>query len=317
MVEKTLMKTKRKRPDFFIVGAPKCGTTAMAEYLGQHPEIFMPEAKDSHFFGSDIKLINKINQPPDLFRVNQNTYLSWFSSDMGAKRSGEASVMYLYSRQAAREIKEFNPHADIIIMLRNPVDMIRSLHNHCVFTLNEDLEDLKEALDAEEDRKKGSRIPETAYLIDALFYCDVARYYEQVLRYFDVFGREKVHIIIFNDLKKDAVAVYRETLCFLGVSSEFRADLKVINPAKKRRSKKIQRFIVNPPGILLPVGEALSRVIWVRKTVKKILDNLNSKYENSPSMDLELKKQLQAEFYPDIERLSELIGRDLTHWSKI
>jgi len=126
------MKKTIRKPDFFIVGAPKCGTTAMAYYLEQHPDIFMPAAKDSHFWGSDISLLHRINQPPDLFRVDEKTYLSWFWG-REEKRVGEASILYLYSKKAAIEINRFNPSADIIVMLRNPVDMIRSLHNHCVF----------------------------------------------------------------------------------------------------------------------------------------------------------------------------------------
>jgi hypothetical protein len=108
-----------RKPDFFIVGAPKSGTTAMYFYLKQHPEIFMPERKELHFFGSDFFAPHFVRDLKD--------YLKFFEGADNKKRIGEASPWYLYSKRAAFEIKEFNPDADIIIMLRNPVDMMYSL----------------------------------------------------------------------------------------------------------------------------------------------------------------------------------------------
>lgn len=309
------MKQAIRKPDFFIVGAPKCGTTAMADYLGQHPDIFMAEAKDSHFFGADLHFINNISHPPNKFRVNEKTYLSWFRGRK-EKRLGEASVMYLYSKRAAIEIKEFNAHSHIIIMLRNPVDMLFSLHSHFLTDLNEDIEGFEEALKAEVDRKKGFRIPDTAYAIEGLFYRDMGKYSEQVRRYFDVLGRDNVHVIIFDDFKTTTVEIYRHTLRFLGVNPDFQASFQVMNPAKQLRSITLQRFVVNPPQVLMPLGRFLSRILWFSKLVKRTLFLLNVKHERRPPMDPELRRQLLADFAPEVERLSELLGRDLTHWSR-
>src|SRR5882672_1680365 len=110
-----------RKPDCFIVGAPRCGTTAMYTYLGQHPEIFMSARKEPHFFGTDLS-------SPALVRDEQQ-YLSLFAKAQNEKRAGEASVFYLYSQRAAREIHAFCPSARIIIMLRNPVEMMYSLHS--------------------------------------------------------------------------------------------------------------------------------------------------------------------------------------------
>ncbi|MFQ5570582.1 MAG: sulfotransferase, partial [Rhodothermales bacterium] len=111
------------RPDFFIVGAPKCGTTAMFRYLQEHPEIYLPK-KEFHHFGSDLR-------PPNYQGRNRDraVYLSLFAGVTTEKRIGEASVWYLYSKKAAREIKAFAPEADVIIMLRNPVEMMYSLYS--------------------------------------------------------------------------------------------------------------------------------------------------------------------------------------------
>src|SRR5215472_18741131 len=109
-----------KRPDFFIVGAPRCGTTAMGQFLSAHPDIFMAR-KEMHFFGRDLRFGRRF------YRRNLDAYLSEFTGAESRKRAGEASVWYLSSRTAAAEIKEFNPDSRIIIMLREPVEMMFSL----------------------------------------------------------------------------------------------------------------------------------------------------------------------------------------------
>ncbi len=287
----------------------------MADYLGHHPDIFMAEAKDSHFFGSDLHFVTNITHPHDMFRVSEETYLSWFSGRQ-EKRLGEASVLYLYSGKTAIEIRDFNLHADIIIMLRNPVDMMYSLHGHFLTDLNEDIEDFGEALAAETDRKKGRRIPSTTFSVDGLFYKEIAHYTEQVKRYFDVFGREKVHVIIFDDFTNDSAGTYRKAIQFLDVSPDFQPDFEIINPAKRLRSTSLKRFIVDPPGMFRPVGEALSRIEWFRRMIKKGMDRFNISYDKRPPMDPEIRRALLADFAPEVERLSKLLGRDLTHWNR-
>src|SRR5665647_751711 len=114
---------KLKRPDFFIVGAPKCGTTAMNNYLAQHPDVFMAQ-KEIHYFGSDLKMRVK---------VSESEYLNYFQNAEEKKLIGEASVWYLFSEKAAAEIKAFSPQAKIIIMLRDPIDVLHSLHSQHLF----------------------------------------------------------------------------------------------------------------------------------------------------------------------------------------
>ena len=307
------MKRHERKPDFFIVGAPKSGTTALAHYLNQHPDIFIPRAKDSHFFGSDLHLLNNINHPPNLFRVSKKTYLSWYSG-RSEKRLGEASVLYLYSRKAATEIRNFNPDANVIITLRNPVDMMYSLHGHFLTDLNEDIADFAEALSAEEARKRGEKIPDTVYSIDGLFYRDVAKYAEQIERYFEVFGRSKVHIIIFEDLQDSTAQIYGETLRFLDVSDDFRPLFQVVNPAKRLRSRRLQRFIIRPPKIFVPLGQKLARLLWLSRLVKTTLFFFNVKEERRPPMDPGIRRQLLEEFAPEIHRLGKLLGRDFSDW---
>lgn len=297
---------KLKKPDFFIVGAPKCGTTAMNDYLRQHPEIFIPDAKELHFFGLDLNFRRR--------RLTLEQYLSYFSGVQNEKRIGESSVWYLYSKVAATEIKEFCPSARIIIMLRNPVDMLYSLHSQHLFNGREDIEDFGEAMEAEVDRKNGIRIPKGKFLIEGLFYREVAKYTTQVQRYLNIFGKEKVHIIIFDDFKNNTDGIYKETLRFLGVDENFQPNFRVINSNKRIRSKVLRELIQNPPQIVRGLVKILIPH-QVRHKIRESIIRLNIRNENRYPMDPKLRRALQAEFVQETKQLSILLGRDLTCWN--
>jgi len=295
-------------PNFFIVGAPKCGTTALYHYLKQHPEIYLPGEKELHFFGSDLDL--RVNRP------NRSQYLSLFADAKDEKRVGEASVWYLYSKNAAAEIKEFNPSAAIIIMLRNPVDMLYSLHSQFLYNGNENISDFRSALDAENDRKRGLRIPGSVIHVAGLFYRETVKYAEQVERYFRIFGKENVHVIIYDDFARDTAAAYRNTCDFLGVANDFTPHMRVINPNKKVRSTVLRRFLTRPPSWSRKVGSLLIPRRHVRDSLKKTLSQFNTQYTSRAPMEAELRRILAREFIPEMEKLSMLLDKDLSRWCR-
>lgn len=306
----TVMEQREKRPDFFIVGAPKCGTTALYEYLAKHPQVFLPheniEQKEPLYFGSDI-----VYRLP---RTTKDQYLALYAGMKDEKRAGEASVMYLSSRKAAEEIHAFCPDALIIIMLRNPVDMMYSLHSQALYTADEDIEDFEEALNAESDRRMGRRIPRTNKLLNVLFYRDVARYAEQVERYQKTFGKENVYVIIFDDFKKDTAAVYESVLNFLGVDSTHRPDFRIVNPNKRNRSKMLL-YILNAPNNIISRIARLILPHMLRSKLREKLVSINTEYSRRLPMDLNLKRRLTDEFASEIEKLSNVLGRDMSCWT--
>src|SRR6476619_5970862 len=115
-------------PNLFIVGAPKCGTTAWVEYLRTHPDIFFPVIKEPHYFSPDIPKPKGFNNFP-----TEDRYLALFAQSGDAPIVGEGSVRYLQSQEAARNIREFNCDAKIIIFVRDQQDYLPSLHNQLVF----------------------------------------------------------------------------------------------------------------------------------------------------------------------------------------
>jgi hypothetical protein len=305
--------TQLRKPDFFIVGAPKCGTTAMAQYLAAHPDIYMAK-KEMHVFGSDLHF------GPRFYRRDHAEYLAEYATWSGQQRAGEASVWYLFSTQAATEMRHFNPESKIIIMLREPVEMMYSLYHQFRFDGNEQLGSFEAALAAEPDRRAGQCVPRRSYFVQGLAYRDAARYTDQVRRYFKVFGRERVQVITYDDFAADPSRSYEQALEFLGVRANHAPPtFDVVNGNKSIRSRAIWMLLSDP--WLRSMAVALRH--WLPRPVLRLLYRtearlwaLNTRYEKRPSLSPELRARLRREFAPEVERLSQLLGRDLTHWSR-
>lgn len=294
-------------PDFYLVGAPKCGTTAMNQFLSQHPEIFIPSCKEFHYFGSDLELRN--------YSISKQEYLSYFQEAGSEQLAGEASVYYLMSKCAAKEIKALNADSRIIAMLRDPMDMIPSQHSQLLRAGNEFIVDLDEALDAEPERRTGSKLPPKGNKVmnKAFFYSEIARYSEQVERYFKTFGRKNVHIILYEDFKKDPASIYRGILEFLGVDSSFQPEFSYINTNRQIKILWLWQLIKFPPQSL--------RQIWrtilpnkVRGSVLRRLSHVYSKKGSREKLPENTSTRLQAMYSDDVKQLESILGRDLSCW---
>lgn len=291
-----------RKPDFFIVGAPKCGTTAMYDYLAAHPQIFLPDRKEMHYFGSDLTVTHA--------RITgEREYLACFAKASDAKRIGEGSVYYLYSATAAQEIHAFNPDARIIISLRNPVQMLYSLHSQLLFSGNEVITDFAAALAAESDRANGLNIPACAGIKEVLLYRKMGAYTEQVRRYFDTFGRDRVLVNIFDDFKRDPAAVYRRTLEFLDVDPDFVVDFAVVNPNKQVRSKLLHEWVYKTNWARSYRVQRL-----VPEPIRRFVRRWNTRFTPRLPLDPAIASELSAHFAPQIAALGEMLGRDLSHW---
>ncbi len=277
-------------PDFFLVGAARSGTTSMFTYLKQHPEVFVSVLKEPHFFGSDL------TRQPHTVR-DPEVYLSLFEDAEPWQKAGEGSVWYLLSKTAAADIKEVCPDARILMMLRNPVDMVNSLHSLYLRTGNEELGDVEEAVAAAPDRRQGLRIPAEAYFPEGLVYTEVALYHEKVRRFLDAFGADRVRIVIFDDFTADTPAVYRDTVSFLGVDPGFEPnwDLRAANAAF--RPNVLRQLRKLPPELRRVMRGSGRRHLGDKKP-----------------MGPELRARLRGHFAADVGKLSALIGRDLGHW---
>lgn len=294
-----------KKPNFFIVGAPKCGTTAMDRYLDRHPEICMASRKEMHHFGSDL-------QQPAYVR-NYTEYLTYFSHCENVHAIGESSVNYLYSTKAAEEIFKFDPKSKIIIMLRNPVELVPSLHSELLWNGTEVEKSLEKVLELEASRKNGKNLPEYCPAPYGLQYTERAMFVNQIKRYQDVFPESQIHIIIYDDFKLDTEKEYKKVLDFLGVDTSFSTDFKSVNANKVVKSKVIQKFLIDKSSFLKQFSQN-----FLPKSLRTFLRNkvraMNTTYVNREPLKYETEVFLKEKFREEVKELSSLLDRDLSKW---
>lgn len=293
------------RPNFFIVGAPKCGTTALHNALSAHPEVFLSANKEPHFFARDLKVGRG-------WCVRDETdYLGLFSERVSEKQIGEASPWYLFSTTAAQEIHEFQPDAKIIILLRDPVDLIHSVHLQHLNTANEDLLDLREALSAEADRARGERIPKRAPFPDCLAYRSIGRLTAQVNRYLELFGPQQVKVLLLDDLRADERGYLRDVCRFLEIDESVQLSFGRRNPSRDLTIVDLMLKRLHYKTRLIPdVQRKIPKVI---KALYRGAVRLLPTARPTGISD-ELRSELADELRDDVAQLSRLIGRDLSAW---
>lgn len=302
-----------KHPNFFISGAPRCGTTALYAYLSAHPNIFMPEVKELNYFADDFPNVQKI-----AFK-SRDDYLELFKhADERHLAVGEASPFYLFSKVAFQNMRAFNPDGRVILSLRNPVDFIQSYHQLNLSLLREDESDLARAWDLQDQRRHGQHLPPSAREPELLLYGAIGQFSKYVEDLFAIFPHEQVKIILLEDLASNTKGVYEELLDFLGIPSDGRTDFPKVNANFENKSQFLAKLF-HPPQ---PVYQFFMRTIslfgigFMKKVsvVYNRIERLNTAQSTRQAMDPALRSHLQEHFHPDIERLAELIDRDLSHW---
>ena len=299
----------RRLPDFFIVGAPKCGTTALYHYLSMHPGIYTPELKEPHFFSRDFPLFGKIH---DL-----DSYLDLFANAESGLVLGEASVWYLYSKCAVHQIMEANPAARIIVMLRNPVIMAKSLHRQLILSLREDIEDFESAWRAQRDRGLGKRLPLYCPERSHLQYADVCRYSDQVARVLEVVPAQQLKILIYEEFFDNICEQYKSVTDFLGVECDGRTIFPPVNVAREPKSHWLWQLARRPPfplDLLHKPAQSVSRILGLRPI--KLLNNIDSRAARKVPLDPEFDLELYEFFASDVLALEKLLGRSLPSWKR-
>jgi len=290
-----------RKPDFFIVGAPKCGTTSLYAWLSTHPEVFLSPVKEPYYFCPDIV---EPRYP------SERDYLELFSAAGNAKRVGEASTWYLYSEEAAGRIHDFNPEAGIIILLRDPVGMLESLHNYNLLIGQEDESSLERALALESERAEGRHLPAGVTQPKALQYRQIVSLSEQASRYLQRFGREQVHLILLDDLMADPAATYRGVLDFLGVNRDLLPDFSVANAARRVRFRWLREKIKSPPAWLAKMVHAVFTPRQ-RQRLVDYLHHLNAQRGKEGQVDAALRSRLKDELAGEVAALERLLNRPL------
>lgn len=314
----------RRAPDFFIVGQPKSGTTALYEMLRSHPQIYMPDLKEPLFFASDLRPAGGARRAAQsgkpLFPVTYDEYLALFAAARDDQRIGEATPTYLRSRVAARAIAQAQPGARIIAIFREPASLLRSLHLQWLQEHLEHESDLARAMALEDDRRRGITRPGETRQARMLLYSEFTRYVEQLRRFYDVFPSEQILVLIYDDFRRDNEQTVRGVLRFLDVDDTAQVKATEANPTVAVRSLRLERFVRRAQAGRGPISgpaRALITTLTPRDLRRRLYYPLRKRviYREPERVDDSFMTELRRRFKPEVAALSEYLDRDLvTLW---
>jgi hypothetical protein len=285
-------------PNFMIIGVAKAGTTSLHRYLDQHPQVFMCPMKGTNFFGYEDARAWKWTdegEPPLLQHFQVKTLAAYEAAFAGATNEiaiGEASPQYFRCPTAARRIYECLPQVKLVASLRNPADrafsgfLMRTRRGEAVKSIYEEL------------------TPAASHVREGF-------YYERMKRYFDLFPREQIKIILFEEFKRDATKVVVDLFDFLGVDTHFAPDTSTKhNPAGVPKNRFLNRLFFNPTLIRTAKTLFPERVQQLVKHVRQ--QNL----QTPPKLPADLRAKLLEHYHTDILKLELLLDKDLSIWRR-
>lgn len=301
------------KPEIFIIGAPKSGTTAVSAYLSDHPNVCFSQTKEPNYFCFDFPGAQ-----------NSHTEAEYLEKEFAHCTShggvcAEGSVWYLYSERAVPGILDFNPRAKFLVLLRNPIDAAYSLHSQLLYNRDEDIADFSEAWKAQDARKRGHKVPPLCRQPEFLQYKDVMSYGVQLERLYNHAPHDQIKVTLFDDLTADPRDLYLEILRFLRLPDDGRSQFPSVNTSKRYVSRTLHRITHRPPQWLQLLSTRLKNATGVRRFhVSRFLeqagDAFNARRHVRPPINREFRARLTDAFRADIERTELLLGRSLKHW---
>lgn len=289
-----------KKPNLFILGAPKCGTTALSHWLSLHPDIYVSEVKEPHYFSEEHKLTPDLETYEKLFQEAGDRH-RWVC---------EASVWYLFSDTAVHKIQCYSPDARFIVMLRNPVELSVSMHEQHKFNGNELVGDFREALSLSDLRSQGHSVGiKPGYVpTDHLAYYKSCSLGWQLSRLYQIVPKERIHVIMLDDIAADPRRTYISALEFLELSQELPGAFQKINPAKTRKSFFLDTLVLWLAKLKSQIG------IRRRFGLLALLRRWNIRYVDRERLPADLYQEMAERFRPDVQLMGALLERDLEHW---
>lgn len=293
--------------DFIIIGEPKSGTTALHSWLNQHPQIYMSAQKEPGYFCRDFhKESDAFHRSKKWYHVrNEQRYSELFANAKSNQLIGESSTVYLASTDAAKEIHKHSPKVKLIAFFREPSDFLYSYYLQMFSYMHETEPDFWHALDLETSRRSGKNIPSTVGCPSYLYYSEKVLYSKKLKRFLDVFGKDQLMLICYEDFKKDNAAVFKDILEFIGADTSFSPKFTTVNTTTKPLFKSLRTFVRNnrfAQNIIynMPVN-------WLGYFNFILKEILSRKIKKLP-LDTDKKNNLKAQYRPEAVKLTELTG---------
>ena len=310
----------------FIVGAPRCGTTTLASFLQQHPDVCFSAVKEPHFFSRDEVAALPEKELETL--AAEEYWQRFFGHCEGdPKLYAEGSVTYLYVPERMAPILKLWPNAKFVIALRDPVAMLPSLHARLLVTGDENIRDFPTAWSKIDERARGKSVPKSAIDPRWLRYDWAGHLGANVERFISAVGRERCHIVLFDDLSNDPQGTYRKMCQFLGLGPWAGTDFQPQRVNKTIRIGWLQRLLKRPPKAVRTalagekfharekqVGSTESQALSAIFAVRKRLLQWNKVPAKRQPLDPAVRQQIIDRLRDDVILLSRTIDRDLSHW---
>jgi hypothetical protein len=306
-------------PDFFIVGAPKTGTTSLHRTLRAHPQIFMPALKEPRYLADDMRpRPEHAREARELeYPDTMDEYLALFAEATPEQYAGEASAFYLWSRTAAASIAALQPAARVIATLREPASFLRSLHLMFLWWGVETETDLGKAIALEVARREGRSVPRQSHRPQLLNYSEHVSFVEQLRRYDGRFAPEQKLVLIYEDFQRDNAGTVREVLRFIGADERVPLDVKSANVTRRTvrsyRARRLMYALSEGRGPLARSTQATVRALStprLRGRAARLLLSRAARSEPPPADD-GVMLALRRRFKPEVIELSEYLDRDL------
>ncbi|SFQ51416.1 sulfotransferase family protein [Parafilimonas terrae] len=294
-----------KLPNFFCGGAPKSGTTTIYDILKQHPQVFLPKLKEPNFFNRE-----------DYFKKGIEWYLKTFYNTSEEKKIiGDFTPSYLASEMVPHRILSFiGKDVKFLFILRNPVDRA---YSHFLHNKRDEREpyDFETALQEEQDRIIKYKKPDTYFLALKFGYVWQSLYANTILTYRQLFGKERVMVLIFEELFADTPNCIKSILDFLQIDKSINLDFNIAsNPSSVARSKMIKKLITHDSVIKKGIKKIIPSVT-MRKRIRKFLQKSNNQPKKYKSLEVAIKRNVYNTYFKnDVEKLEVLIEKDLSHW---
>jgi hypothetical protein len=298
-------------PDFFVIGAPKAGTTALHAALARHPELFLSPVKEPKFFLGDEHPPNRIAGPGDAHSAREwvwrrADYEALFAGAPAGALRGESTPFYLYDRAAHDRIHRLVPHAKLIAVVRDPVDRAYSNWMHLWSDGLEPLADYTAACEAEYDRIAAGW---------GLFwhYRRLGLYGEQLEHLYSLFPREQVQVLRYRELVDQPDETLNRICAFLGIDSGLELDVRSENTRPFVRPGLKTSVLAPVVRVGASVGSRFPPQLWRRASVPLLLA-LYANGGTRPHIPIEERRQLVRYFADDIRRLEQLTNESYADW---
>lgn len=307
------MKKHPSIPDFLIIGAGKSGTTSLNNYLRQHDQIFIPSRKEPNFYGYELKTKKDFEGKKELLNYNLSItkldgYLALFDAAKDHQVTGETSNSYLYHEDAPERIKYYNPDVKLIAILRQPAERLYSRYLHLARVNRLPTRKFEDCLDRSTVWwTRNDLIPEGFY-------------YKNLSRYYQLFPESQIKVFLYDEFNASSEEVLEEIFHFLGVDPTYKPEQTVrYNPSGFIKNKNLDK-IIGPTGFIQTSVKSVLNVQFYRALkenliIQSFINRLRKHNLNRPQLNPEIREILTREIYgPDIDRLGDLIKKDLSSW---